>query len=499
MTPNCQAETARLPPGRTGFNPRSGHPPPPRESPAGGFSRGSPGFPRPFIPALLHSLIDSGKVRRQFQVRQQETDSAAQECRNVPQHGRRASLSVIYSLLSFGQYFERNATAHCDDVLVAVTPVVRTMFVIMQMIFVFANNGKFLASPEHSLVSRFGLMHMIAANLCKWLYVVVQEAKNDIMNSVNKSTIDTGETQNSSGSGASCWKSRVVSSVMHDAGPYLFPCTVEYSLLCAVILATMWRSACTDLSSERRVRKRSGVNVIYARSISQFSVDFSGANKGLFAGLAAASLSILSLLLFFELAGRPRLLRAALIQADIWEATLYVSSAVAAIACLVAMRSLAHRPDHRRLELEHALLFVSHGGLLLYLVFQMAGVYFEVDVLADPWHVMKVLTPLSALLQSCCQTPLVVDAWRRACSSPQELRRKPGRQLVTFLLVANVCMWAFNRLLNNRPESHPGMVRFYGMWPWTIITHVCVPLVMCYRFQSSVCLYEIWIHVYKLQ
>jgi hypothetical protein len=40
---------------------------------------------------------------------------------------------------------------------------------------------------EHSyrVVARFGLMHMIATNLCEWLYVVVEETKYDIMQVLN--------------------------------------------------------------------------------------------------------------------------------------------------------------------------------------------------------------------------------------------------------------------------------------------------------------------------
>jgi hypothetical protein len=29
-------------------------------------------------------------------------------------------------------------------------------------------------------VARFGLMHMVATNLCEWLYVLVEETKHDI-------------------------------------------------------------------------------------------------------------------------------------------------------------------------------------------------------------------------------------------------------------------------------------------------------------------------------
>lgn len=40
-------------------------------------------------------------------------------------------------------------------------------------------------------------------------------------------------------------------------------------------------------------------------------------------------------------------------------------------------------------------------------------------------------------------------------------------------------------------------MQFYGVWAWTLITHVSVPLLVCYRFQATVCFYEIWKNSYK--
>lgn len=34
---------------------------------------------------------------------------------------------------------------------------------------------------RHIAISRFGLMHMIATNLCEWLYVLVEETKHEII------------------------------------------------------------------------------------------------------------------------------------------------------------------------------------------------------------------------------------------------------------------------------------------------------------------------------
>jgi hypothetical protein len=37
-------------------------------------------------------------------------------------------------------------------------------------------------------------------------------------------------------------------------------------------------------------------------------------------------------------------------------------------------------------------------------------------------------------------------------------------------------MWAINTLEKSRAESHPLQLHFYGVFAWTIITHVSMPL-----------------------
>lgn len=50
---------------------------------------------------------------------------------------------------------------------------------IIQMQFIFLNTTD-LDMGRHKVISRFGLMHMVATNLCEWLYVLVEETKHEI-------------------------------------------------------------------------------------------------------------------------------------------------------------------------------------------------------------------------------------------------------------------------------------------------------------------------------
>ena len=156
---------------------------------------------------------------------------------------------------------------------------------------------------KHRYFARFGLMHMIATNLCVWLHVLIQETKHQItiLMHPNKGHEAGGQLDNltaissilsplptfasflsplagnasmENGPNLSlqqpdsfahnlmkrsiedheiftthgiCRRSNVIGQLVMDASQFLFPCTIEYSLICAAILYIMWKS--TDFSS----------------------------------------------------------------------------------------------------------------------------------------------------------------------------------------------------------------------------------------------------------
>lgn len=87
--------------------------------------------------------------------------------------------TMVYSGLEFGQYFELNASPGCSSIYVALTPATRMLLSIVQMQFIFLNTAE-LDMARHKVFARFGLMHMIATNLCEWLYILVEETKHEI-------------------------------------------------------------------------------------------------------------------------------------------------------------------------------------------------------------------------------------------------------------------------------------------------------------------------------
>lgn len=103
-------------------------------------------------------------------------------------------------------------------------------------------------------------MHLIATNLCDWFYVLVQETQHDIYQSairkqnVSFSSVDHQFIESKSfqitksyyDHKFSCLKSKIMDKILTNLEPYLAPCSVEYSLLCAVILGLMWKHLDTE-------------------------------------------------------------------------------------------------------------------------------------------------------------------------------------------------------------------------------------------------------------
>lgn len=132
--------------------------------------------------------------------------------------------------------------------------------------------------------ARFGLMHMIGTNLCVWLHVLIQETKHQITILVNPNITNTKVTpdlmiealsedyldtlsgdpvgntfetvthkiqrrsivDHETTTHGECRRSNVMGQLVQDASQFLFPCTIEYSLICAAILYMMWKHTDTE-------------------------------------------------------------------------------------------------------------------------------------------------------------------------------------------------------------------------------------------------------------
>ncbi|KAJ1522706.1 hypothetical protein ONE63_001867 [Megalurothrips usitatus] len=429
--------------------------------------------------------------------------------------------SMVYSGLEFGQFFELRPD--CRTVTQALTPLARMVLTLVQMQFIFLNNRE-MDILRHKVVAQFGLMHMIATNLCEWLTVIIEETKHEI-DHMDMDGIDGNETRGGGHGGAShhiaersshggghgahhavanpCFTSEILATLVRNAAPFLFPCTIEYSLICAVVLFEMWKNAHrqhanggedggNDGGHGREHHGPPGLLGVGARSANHLSVDCTKAHKGLFAGIILVVMTIISLILYFVLTEEPGFDEMGLLVVNVCELIMYVVTSLAVLGAFYRMRSLKYLNKAGGLGLDNTLLVMAQVGVFMYNLFAVLA------YCAGGQMPRILVSELIGLIQTIMQTIFVLDSTRRRCCTPREHRRKPGRQMVTFLLVANMAMWIVNTMEKSRARSRPRLIQFYGPWPWTLIVHISMPLAIFYRFHSTICLFEIWKGCYKL-
>lgn len=144
-------------------------------------------------------------------------------------------------------------------------------------------------------------------------------------------------------------------ALTQDASPFLFPCAIEYSLICAAVMYEIWRHSeplegeTTEHSSSESLaatphtpRTPDSAMRLGAgrRSPHHYSVDCTKANKGLFIGIFVLVMTIVSMILFFVLINRDKYRDTAITEVYMSELTLYIMTFSAVLIGIVQVYEL---------------------------------------------------------------------------------------------------------------------------------------------------------------
>jgi len=437
--------------------------------------------------------------------------------------------SLIYIGIEMGGLFEvgflNNHLSTCGDMFNILRPTLHIVFIFFQMYFIFLNHK--MNIYKRKFVTRLGLMHMIATNICVWLKVLVTEANHQILNlnnfrernardvenisyvDVNVNEIDlnydlVNETFTIAGDDIvdedehpyTC-DNQIIYKLQQDSSPYLYPCLVQFSLICSVVLLTMWKR----VQPEHEYYKLARLKIShyqdrydYASTCHRYSVDCNGSNTGLFCGVMVIIATIVSWIVFFVfIENQDQSLQTLAVQfASFSELGLYGVTSIAVMIGMCQMRKLWYDVS-RRLLLDTSLLVTGQAGVFIYATFSGLSSFLQLQTCLVP-----LLASLTILLQTILQTAFIIDASHRFASTSSHIRHKPGRQVVTFLLVCNLAMWVVNILQTNKISASSKQVEYFDQtWLWPVVSHISIPLAIFYRFHSASCLYEIWKKSFK--
>ncbi|TDG38857.1 hypothetical protein AWZ03_014721 [Drosophila navojoa] len=246
--------------------------------------------------------------------------------------------------------------------------------------------------------------------------------------------------------------------------------------------------------------RKNSIKPIAQKPAHHFSVDCSQSHKGLFFGILIIVMTIISMIMYFVLYTQPGYELIATQEVTLWETFMYFMCASAVITGMILMRDLRYIKDtsdeHHSMDLDNLLLVVAQTGVYLYGMFSILGSYFaKWDTVPD--RVEGIIAEVFGVVQTSLQTMFILHSSHRRCKGSKQVRRKPGREIITFLLVANIAIWFVNTLIKGRAVFRQTHLEFFGIWGWTIITHISMPLAIFYRFHSTICLFEVWKITYK--
>ncbi|CAL2048934.1 unnamed protein product [Caenorhabditis brenneri] len=358
-----------------------------------------------------------------------------------------------------------NAT--CKKVTIA-KMIVAIIFTFIQMHFIFCNS-KITVNSSRKIVA-FGMMHLISVNLWTWFRFVL--AKQEAKAHKKAQLKQTFRKYYSSSSSSS-------SEEIHD-------------LINAVLNSTINNTPATK-TVEPAVSRLFALEHFgdVATFLTTCIVDSS--STGLFAGIIFLIGSLVSMGMYtiFETL---RNSSGAQLVFGIVDLSLFSIALGACVIGLWRMRLLQYRLHAHGEVIDEILLIIGLIGEILYCavgidVFITCRRSADLTVSALPAFVFVI-----RMIQVVVQAAFILTTSRLRCLSKYSIKHKPGKEIITFLLVSNVTLFVFH--------TFEGMKSSFGFsskaaTQYNYIIYAVGPLLVFYRFHSSACLAEIWKHTYS--
>ena len=234
------------------------------------------------------------------------------------------------------------------------------------------------------------------------------------------------------------------------------------------------------------------------------NADCHASNRGLFGGLSTLLLTFITIVIFFTTIHDHKNNE---IGITIYSAQIGVLTIICCIIIPLAykqMRKLdivsSEHLDNASTSMDDLLVLVP---IPFYLLHYMLSIFAMLDSDSNPDKkfnsntIFLIIIYILTIIQVLIQSPFIVDGIRRCSNSKNARYTKPGRELVTFALILNVTLWILNTFELKSVDKYQGMQEFYGKMTWMVISHTTLPVMLFYRYHSSVCLSDIWKHAYE--
>lgn len=225
------------------------------------------------------------------------------------------------------------------------------------------------------------------------------------------------------------------------------------------------------------------------------------ATTGLFLGLFILTVTTICMCFFllYDTSINPLTVEVTTVVYYVGDLTVNVISMAITIVAFLKTRHL-YFVDKFESTFSVKLIFVALTGFYLFIGFSLVP---SVATLKGDSEMemlnarLTTIVTVVAFFQATAQVIFIMDGLRRRAEERYHKKTKPGRSLVTFLILCNVSLWLMNTFALKEVHLSPLFIGFYGRLPWLVIMHICLPLTIFYRFHSSICLSEVWTTAYS--
>ncbi|KAK8730623.1 hypothetical protein OTU49_007842, partial [Cherax quadricarinatus] len=281
----------------------------------------------------------------------------------------------------------------------------------------------------------------------------------------------------------SCFHNNTLGRLWTDAQPYLFPFLVQYSLIAAAVTYIMWCNVGKEKLKKLSHLGKAGMDTsttLDKRGVRKgyWKVDCRSASKGLFLGLLCLVGGVVILIIFFVMKDQEDFKTKMFWMCNGTQMIILSLSIISTTIGFLQLPKLSVSTT-KPLDLDRLLLSSTIIGVYIFSVFGMivGGINYTKSEYLATFCVNALL-----FLQVSLQDMLVAEASRRTCSSRYQMLTKPGRQVITFLLFANITLWILDTFMTHTSVSQQFQFGFYGVLAWGIISRISLPLLILYRF-----------------
>ncbi|KAF7988254.1 hypothetical protein HCN44_007786 [Aphidius gifuensis] len=434
--------------------------------------------------------------------------------------------------------------ADCLSDIVFVHPVLHGLFTFLQMHFLFVNSQVLV--EKFGLAARFGFTHLAATNIAVWVRLVIWDSAQEwtyfvhlaqkgpeisssplslrrfpsVLNRKTRDIIDGNTAFGNSFTAKSfyqpisdeqisqvvtlqqCLNTNTLGQLWTSSMLFLYPFIVQFSLIAAAVTFVMGQ----NVGRNRFSHKHKFHSIKDLTSHTRIGCDSS--SKGLFLGILSMTAGIVVILIFLVVRENEKFPPTTL--SWLTNGTLIAIlglSSLMTISGLVQVRqmSIVSRAPP---SLDTILSNITIFGVQLYCIFTAVvcacslisystNVNDEIDDDSRGRHIMLLIASILQLFQCFAQSTLIAEASKRSCITRYQMIAKPARQVITFLLFSNAVLWAFDTVVTQTWITQELQLRFFGVLAWGIISRICLPLLIFYRFHSCVLLLEAWNKCYR--